>query len=97
MDAAQNRRTQEAGLGLALAGLVSKVVSAATTPAADTRAWDNLPQFLCFAATSLPPGQHPATVEFLNASGAPLPALTKTLTVMVTSSTRDTVVFLSDK
>ena len=94
---AQDRKTADAGLGLALAGLFSKAVSAATTPAADTRAWDNLPQFLCFAAAHLPPGHHPATVEFQNTSGALLPALTKTLTVNVTSTTRDTVVFVSDK
>src|ERR1039458_1321712 len=37
-----NRTAQEVGLGIALAGLVSKVVSAATVPAADTRSWENL-------------------------------------------------------
>jgi hypothetical protein len=93
---AQNRHTQEAGLGLLAFGLVSKIVSASTTPAADTRCWNNLPQYLSFAAVQLPSGQHTATIEFLDATGRPLPTLKKTATINV-SPTRDTVVFLSDK
>ena len=57
------------GLGIALAGLVSKVVSAATVPAADTRSWDNLPRYLSFACLPLPVGQHVATVQFLDPAG----------------------------
>ena len=94
---ATNRRTQNVGIGLALAGLVGKVVSAATTPAADTRSWDNLPQYLCFTTAQLPVGQHAVTVEFQSASGAAMPSLTKSFTVNVTTTERDTVVFLSDK
>jgi hypothetical protein len=93
---AQNRDTREIGLGLAAAGLLSKIVSAATTPAADTRAWDNLPQYLSFAAVPLPPGEHQATVEFLDPSGRPLTNLTRTMTINVKTD-RDTVVFLSDR
>jgi tetratricopeptide (TPR) repeat protein len=94
--AASNRRSQDVGLGLIAAGLLSKIVSAATTPAADTRAWDNLPQYLSFAAVQLPPGQHTAVVEFLNEQQQPIAALTKTITINVVE-TRDTVVFVSDR
>ncbi len=93
---AQNRHTQEAGLGLLAFGLVSKIVSATTTPAADTRSWSNLPQYLSFAAVELPPGPHVATVEFLDVRGQVLPSLTKTANIN-TTPTRDTVVFVSDQ
>ena len=96
MAAAGHGATQEAGLGLAAAGLVSKIFSAVTTPAADTRSWDNLPQYLSFAALELPPGQHSATVEFLDGSGRPVPNLTRTVTFTVVPD-KDTVVFLSDR
>jgi hypothetical protein len=94
---AQNRNTQEAGLGLIAAGLLGKIVSAATTPAADTRAWDNLPQYLSFAALPLAPGQHTATVEFLDSNGLVIPRFTKTVTLNVAAPPRDTVVFVSDR
>ena len=93
----RNSKADEVGAGLLLFGLASKLVSAATTPNADTRAWDNLPQFLSFAAVTLPAGSHPVTVEFQSATGSPLPTLTKTLTVNVVAAPRDTVVFLSDQ
>ena len=96
MAAAGRGAVQEAGIGLAAAGLLSKIVSAATTPAADTRSWDNLPQFLSFAAIPLAPGQHTATIEFLDAMGRPLPGSTKTVTINVTPN-KDAVVFLSDR
>ncbi|MEW6158028.1 MAG: hypothetical protein AB1813_11380 [Verrucomicrobiota bacterium] len=94
---AANRQNSEVGLGLVAAGLLSKIVSAATTPSADTRMWDNLPQFLSFGAMKLPPGQHTVTVEFLDSNRRPLPNLTKTLTINVASPDRDTVVYVSDK
>ena len=94
--ASRDRTTQEVGLGIALAGLVSKVVSAATVPAADTRSWDNLPRYLSFASLPLPPGQHAATIEFLDTAGQVLPNLTKTITINITSADRDKVVFVSD-
>lgn len=93
---AQNRNTEEAGIGLLAFGLVSKIVSAAATPAADTRTWDNLPQYLSFASFELTPGSHLATVEFLTAQGELLPTLTKTISLNVAPS-RDTVVFVSDQ
>ncbi len=91
-----NRTAQEVGLGIALAGLVSKVVSAATVPAADTRSWENLPRYLSFASVPLPLGQHVVTVQFLDASGRVVPYLTKTITVNITTTDRDKVVFVSD-
>jgi tetratricopeptide (TPR) repeat protein len=86
---------QEVGLGIAAAGLISKVVSAATTPAADARTWDNLPQYLSFAALPVAPGQHTLIVEFLDPNGQVVPNLTKTFTVNVAEG-RDKVVFVSD-
>ncbi len=91
-----NRTAQEVGLGIALAGLVSKIVSAATVPAADTRSWENLPRYLSFASVPLPPGQHVATIQFLDASGRVIPNLTKTVTINITTTDRDKVVFVSD-
>ena len=94
--AASNRRSEEVGLGLIAAGLLSKIVSAAATPAADTRSWDNLPQFLSFAAIQALPGPQTAVIEFLDANQQIIPALTKTIMIQV-SPTRDTVVFVSDQ
>src|SRR5881394_146128 len=71
----------EVGLGLLAAGLVSKIFSAATTPTADVRAWDNLPQFLSFTAVRLPAGPQAVTVEFLDANGSPIANLTQTVTM----------------
>lgn len=92
-----DRTAQQVGLGIALAGLVSKAISAATTPEADTRTWNNLPRYLSFASLPLAPGQHVITVEFRDPSGRPVPNLTKTITVNVPSERRDKVVFISDQ
>jgi hypothetical protein len=94
---AQNRNTQEIGLGLIAAGLIGKIVSAATTPEADTRSWDNLPQYLSFAAIPMAPGPGSATIEFLDAAGIVIPRLTKTVALNVAAAPRDTVVFVSDQ
>ena len=91
-----DRTAQEVGLGIAAAGLVSKIVSAVTVPAADTRSWDNLPHYLSFACFPLPPGQHVATVQFLDPSGRALPNLTKTVILNITTTDRDKVAFVSD-
>jgi len=90
------RTAQEVGLGIALAGLATKIVSAATVPAADTRAWDNLPRYLSFASVPLPAGQHVATIQFLNSAGQVQANLTKTITLNITTTDRDKVVFVSD-
>ena len=91
-----DRTVQGVGLGIAAAGLVSKIVSAATMPEADTRSWDNLPHYLSFASLPLPAGQHVVTVEFLDPAGRVLPSLTKTVTLNITTTDRDKVVFISD-
>ncbi len=85
------------GLGLVAAGVVSKIISSATTPAADTRSWDNLPHYLSFAALRLAPGQHTATVEFRDPTGYTLPNLTKTITLNVPADPHDVVVYVSDR
>ncbi len=92
----RDRTTREVGLGLAAAGLFSKILSASTTPQADTRSWESLPLFLTFAALEVPPGSHTATVEFLDANRNVIGTLTKTITLNVPAS-GDKVVFVSDK
>lgn len=93
----RDRTAQEVGLGIAFAGLVSKAFSAATTPEADTRAWDDLPRYLSFAALPLAPGQHVVTVEFRDGGGAVLQHLTKTITIDVPADGKDKVIFVSDQ
>jgi hypothetical protein len=77
--------------------LLSKIVSSATTPAADTRSWDNLPNLLGFAAVQLPPGPQPATVDFIDAAGRAIPGMTRSVTINVLAPPRDTVVFVTDR
>ncbi len=92
----RDQTSQEVGLGLLAAGVVSKIVAASTRPEADTRAWNNLPRYLSFAALHLPPGQHQATVQFLDRNGQTLAYLTKTITINVPADKRDKIVFVSD-
>ena len=80
-----------------IAGILSKVVSEATTPEADIRAWDNLPHYLSFANVPLPPGTHTATIEFLDASNRVLANRTKTVTFEVPADGKDKVIFVSDQ
>lgn len=94
---AGNRRHNEVGLGLLAVGLLAKAVSASTVPDADTRTWDSLPLFLSFAAVELPPGQHTATVEFLDAGNNVLPNLTKTIVIDLPAGGQGKVVYVSDK
>lgn len=86
----------EVGLGLLAAGVLSKIISAAATPSADIRSWDNLPRYLTFATLKLPAGEHTATIEFQDAAGRPLANLTKTVTINVPAE-GDKVVFVSDQ
>jgi hypothetical protein len=88
---------QGVGLGIALAGVLSKVVSSATTPEADIRAWNNLPRYLSFACLPLSPGQRTVTIEFRDSAGQVVSHLTKTLTVEVPADGRDKVIFVSDQ
>lgn len=91
----RNSAADEIGAGLIVVGIITKMFSAATTPEADTRQWDNLPQFISFATLKLAPGEHVVTVEFNDASSKANPQLTKTITVNVPAD-RDKVVFVSD-
>ena len=86
---------EDAAAVMAAAGVISKVFSAAANPHADTRTWDNLPQYLSFAALRLPPGPHVARLEFFNADGKILPEFTQQVTITVADQATDTVVFLS--
>lgn len=98
MIAANNgsRDGDRAAVALGAIGLIGKIASAATTPRADIRMWDNLPQRLSFAALRLAPGDYPATLEFQDATGQTLSGLTQTLTLHVDPADRDTVIFLSE-
>ena len=93
----RDRTSQEVGLGLIAAGVLSEIFSGATTPAADIRAWTNLPRYLSFASLSLSPGPHTAKIQFLDQAGHVLPNLTKIITLNVSSDGKDKVVFVSDK
>lgn len=86
----------EVGGGLIAAGILSKLVSAATIPAADTRGWDNLPHYLSFACLPMAPGPHTATVEFLGPGGL-MPGLTKSVSFVMPADGKDKVIFISDK
>ncbi len=88
--------TQEVGVGLMAAGLISKIISASTTPEADVRAWDNLPHYLSFAALRATPGSHEMAVEFHDRSGRLLPQFTKNFTLNISADKHDKVVFVSD-
>lgn len=94
---AANRQNQEVALGLAAFGVLSKIVSASTTPRADTRAWDNLPNFISFAALELPPGAHEVTIDFLDGAGNPIPSRKRKVAVTVPARGDDVVIFASDK
>jgi hypothetical protein len=95
-DGTKRHDAENAAIALGAIGLISKIASAATTPRADVRMWNNLPQRLSFAAVKLPAGQHPATLEFYDANGGKLVALTQQFTIVVDDASRDTVVFLSE-
>lgn len=85
----------EAALVVGGIALVAGLLSAATTPDADIRAWESLPRYLTFAALELPAGQHTLTVDFRDAYNQTLS--TKTVNVTVPPDSRkDTVVFISE-
>jgi tetratricopeptide (TPR) repeat protein len=92
----RNNDAQNAAIALGVVGLLSKVASAATTPQADTRTWENLPQYLSFGALHLPPGSYPATLQFFDAEGRSVPDLKRIFNLSVGDPARDTVVFLSE-
>jgi hypothetical protein len=102
-DGSYNKDAQNVAIGLAAVGILSKLASSATTPEADTRTWDNLPQYISFAALRLAPGDYPATLTFLDASGNPVSSGTRQITITVPApdpsigpAPQDTVIFLSE-
>jgi hypothetical protein len=95
-DVERDQGNENTALMLGAAGIIAKMVSSATTPQADTRTWDNLPQYLSFAALRLPPGDHPAILQFFDAEGHVVADLTRRLTLTVGDPARDTVVILSE-
>lgn len=94
-DGSTNRDAANAAMVLGAIGLISKLTSAATTPKADTRTWDNLPQRLSFAAAQVAPGEYPAKVEFYDKDGMLLAARTKSFNITVKPD-GDTVIFVSE-
>ena len=88
--------TRDAGLALLGVGLVGKFIGNSVEPRADTRTWNNLPQHLSFAALNLPVGEHPATVDFIDATGAALPDRQKSVLLNVQAG-RDTVLLVADR
>ncbi len=93
---ATNHDTQEAGLIVLGVGVLAKMFSAATRPEADTRTWQNLPQYLSFAVLELPPGEHQLTIDFLTVNGQTIPERSKVLNVTVAAG-RDNVFYISDQ
>ena len=93
----RDRTSQEVGIGLLAAGVITKIVSASTKPTADTRTWDDLPRYLSFTSLRLPPGPHTATVRFEDRTGRALANLNKTVTINVPSDGKDKVIFISDQ
>lgn len=85
-----------AAVGLMAVGTGAKAVAGATQPRADTRTWDNLPQYIGFGSLRLPPGRHRATVDFVNAAGRVLADLRRQLEIEV-KPRGDTVVFVADQ
>jgi tetratricopeptide (TPR) repeat protein len=92
-----HRETEVAGLATMGAGLIGKIFSSAANPAADIRAWDNLPQFLSFVALELPPGSQTLTVDFLDDAGRILGGQSRVVTFDVPAGGRDKVIYVSDK
>ena len=92
----KDQGNENLAIGLGILGVASKIFSAATETHADTRTWDNLPQYLSFGAVRLPAGDHPAILQFFDADGRAIEDLTRRLTVTVADPARDTVVILSE-
>lgn len=94
-DGSRNHDAENATIALATVGLISKLAAAATTPHADIRTWDNLPQRLSFAALRLAPGEHRGVLEFLDEHRRVLGDRTREVGISV-GAEGDTVVFLSE-
>lgn len=92
----KNENAERAAFALGVVGILSKIAAAATIPTADTRTWDNLPQYLSFGSLDLPPGDYEATLEFFDASERPIDSLTRHPAIRVDGTGRDSIVILSE-
>ncbi len=94
------RDRDQAAIALAAIGIFSKIASAATQSSADTRTWDNLPQYLSFTALRLPPGDHPAELTFQDSNGQTAASRTQNFVIHVppadAGGAGDLVVFRSE-
>lgn len=92
--ASETEHTQT-GLIVAGVGILSKILSSASNPEADTRTWKNLPQYITLAPFKLPPGQYQASVQFLNKNGGVIPKDTKSININLAQNDEPLVVFVS--
>jgi tetratricopeptide (TPR) repeat protein len=69
------------GLGLVVGGLISKGISGAAQPEADTRAWENLPHSLFFSTLNCPVGTTKVVIRALDASGAVVNETTREIVI----------------
>lgn len=76
----------DAGKAAAIAGGALLVFSALTSTSADVRHWPTLPSTVQVLAADAPPGEHDLVVEFLDASGRPVPQLQHRLRINVPST-----------
>lgn len=88
--------TQNIGFALVGTAFLAKAVAGSTETRADTRTWNNLPQFLAFTAMRAQPGPQQIEIEFFDAANKSLPAMKRTLAIEV-KSRGDTVLFVADK
>jgi len=68
-DGIKSDNAQNTAIALGLIGVGSKIFSAATTPQADTRTWTTCRSASASPPWRLPPGEHPATLEFFHSEG----------------------------
>jgi hypothetical protein len=103
-DLGRGEDKNDAALALAAVGILSKLASAATQASADTRTWENLPQYLSFAALTLPPGEHAAEIHYLDTNKLVIMERTQRFTIVVPEPSqsigargpRDIIVFKSE-
>lgn len=93
----KDQGNENLAIGLGVLGMASKIFAAATETRADTRTWDNLPQYLSFGALRLPPGEHPALLQFFDADGHAIEDLTRRVAITVADPAGDTVIILSEQ
>jgi hypothetical protein len=93
----RDRDAERAALALGVIGVISKIASVATIAEADTRTWDNLPQYLSFGSIALPPGEYEAELEFLDSSERRIGDLSRRVLVQIGPADRDSVILLGEQ